>query len=78
YRILNEYGNFGGRSGENMIPGLVSDARRKNLHILNNSWGSRVEINDMSPGEIETALPRVLAAWQRTGCVKRVAGRTFE
>ena len=40
YRILNEYGNFGGRSGENMIPGLVSDARRKNLHILKNSWGS--------------------------------------
>ena len=37
YRILNEYGNFGGRSGEDMIPGLVSDARRKNLHILNNS-----------------------------------------
>jgi len=64
YRILNEYGNFGGRSGEDMIPGLVSEARRKNLHILNNSWGSRVEIDDMSRGEIETALPRELAAWQ--------------
>lgn len=64
YRILNQYGNFGGRSGEAMIPGLVSDARRKNLHILNNSWGSRIEINDISRGEIETTLPRELAAWQ--------------
>ncbi len=64
YRILNASGNFGGQSGENMIPGLVSDARRKNLHIINNSWGSRVEINDISRSEIEAELPRELAAWQ--------------
>ena len=64
YRILNASGNFGGQTGENMIPGLVSDARRKNLYIINNSWGSRVEINDISRSEIEAELPRELAAWQ--------------
>ena len=40
YRILNGSGNFGRQTGENMIPSLVSDARRQNIQIINNSWGS--------------------------------------
>ena len=64
YRILNGSGNFGRQTGENMIPSLVSDARRKNIQIINNSWGSKTEINDISKREIETKLPRELAAWQ--------------
>ncbi len=64
YRILNASGKFGSQTGESMIPSLVSDARRKNVHIINNSWGSRTEINDITKSEIETELPRELAAWQ--------------
>ena len=38
FRILNDYGYFGSRTGEQMIPGVVQSAKRHQVRILNNSW----------------------------------------
>ncbi len=65
YRILDSNGYFGRRTGEQMIPSAVGDARTKNLQLLNNSWGSSVEIDDITKGEIQAALPQELSAWQQ-------------
>jgi hypothetical protein len=64
YRILNALGYFGGKTGNQMVPDVVQASQRHNVTILNNSWGSHTEINDLSKAQIETRLAQELAAWQ--------------
>lgn len=65
YRILNDYGFFGSRTGEQMIPGLVSAALSGRVQLLNNSWASNYEIDDLAKSRISALMPDELAAWQR-------------
>ena len=47
-----------------MVPDVEQASQRHNVTILNNSWGSHTEINDLSKAQIETRLAQELAAWQ--------------
>ena len=64
YRILNSAGYFGGKSANVMVPALLGDADDRDLPVINNSWASIYEINDLSPETIETALNSELAAYR--------------
>lgn len=66
YRILNERGVFGGRSGNVMVPSILSDVGRRNLKVVNNSWASFYEINDFSASVIERSLSGELTAYRQT------------
>ena len=64
YRILNTHGYFGNRTGAEMIPSVVSHATSHDVQILNNSWASSTEINDVSKNVIISALGAELDSWQ--------------
>jgi len=64
YRILNNYGYFGSLKGYQIIPELVTNAGADNVMLLNNSWASTTEINDLPKQTISTALGAELDAWK--------------
>ncbi|MGC6440039.1 MAG: S8 family peptidase [Candidatus Puniceispirillaceae bacterium] len=64
FRILNDYGYFGSRTGEQMIPGVVQSAKRLQVRILNNSWASNYEIDDVSKSDIQSSISAELSAWR--------------
>ncbi len=64
YRILNTNGNFGGRSGAEMIPHIISHSYGREVMVLNNSWASTTEINDVSKSVVSNALGAELGAWK--------------
>jgi len=64
YRILNNYGYFGSRKGYQMIPELVTNANSDQVMLLNNSWASTTEINDLPKQSISSALGAELDAWK--------------
>ena len=56
YRIFNDGGSFGGKTGGEIIPELVSHALSDDVSILNNSWASHYEISDFSRSTIKSVL----------------------
>ena len=64
YRILNEYGYFGGQQGAVMVPEIIQHSNQNQVKILNNSWASTTEINDVSKAVIISALGAELGAWE--------------
>ena len=64
YRILNERGVFGGRSGNVMVPAVLGHVDSHDLSVVNNSWSSIYEINDFSKTTIAAALSAELPAYQ--------------
>ena len=65
YRILNNQGYFGGQSGNHMVPALVSDALADSVQILNNSWASNLEIDDLSKSQIKSLMTPEIQAWSK-------------
>ena len=64
YRIFDGHGTFGSKTGGQIMPSLVSDARHKQIDILNHSWASHYEITDLSKSVISSSLGAELPAWQ--------------
>lgn len=56
YRILNDNGKFGTQSGNIMVPAILGDALSKKLPVINNSWASIYEINDISKPTLDRIL----------------------
>jgi len=65
YRILGSTGTFQGRSGNVMVPGLLGDALARDLPVVNNSWSSYYEIDDMSRSRIEDLLRDEITAYRQ-------------
>lgn len=64
YRILNDRGIFGGRSGNQMVPSVLGQTGQLDVSVVNNSWSSIYEINDLGKATIEASLPQELAAYR--------------
>ena len=64
YRIFDGHGTFGSKTGGQIMPSLVSDARHKQIDILNHSWASHYEITDLSKSVISSSLGAELPAWR--------------
>ncbi|MGC6530313.1 MAG: S8 family peptidase [Candidatus Puniceispirillaceae bacterium] len=64
YRIFDGHGTFGSKTGGQTMPSLVSDARHKQIDILNHSWASHYEITDLSKSVISSSLGAELPAWR--------------
>ena len=65
YRILNDQGVFGGRSGNQMVPAVLGQVGEHGLPVVNNSWASIYEINDLSRTTIVAALAGELTAYRQ-------------
>ncbi|XDZ65531.1 S8 family peptidase [Alphaproteobacteria bacterium LSUCC0684] len=65
YRILGSTGTFQGRSGNVMVPGLLGDALARDLPVVNHSWSSYYEIDDMSRSRIEDLLRDEITAYRQ-------------
>ena len=64
YRILNENGIFGSKTGNQMLPPIMTDVQARGIKIINNSWSSYYEVNDFSGSVIETALDDELQSYR--------------
>jgi len=65
YRILGRTGTFEGRSGNVMVPGLLGDALSRDLPVVNHSWSSYYEINDLAKSRIEDLLRDEITAYRQ-------------
>ena len=65
YRILGRTGTFEGRSGNVMVPGLLGDAMSRDLPVVNHSWSSYYEINDLTRSRIEDLLRDEITAYRQ-------------
>jgi len=65
YRILGRSGTFQGQSGNVMVPGLLGDALARKLPVVNHSWSSYYEINDLTKSRIETLLRDEITAYRQ-------------
>ena len=64
YRIFNDSGSFGSKTGSEIMPELVSHALSDDVSILDNSWASHYEITDFSRSTIQAVLGDELNAWR--------------
>ena len=64
YRILNHSGSFGSRSGNVMVPAVLNSVTANGLPVVNNSWSSIYEIDDLGRDTIAQALAGELSAYQ--------------
>ncbi|MGC6517087.1 MAG: S8 family peptidase, partial [Candidatus Puniceispirillaceae bacterium] len=65
YRIFDDHGGFGGKTGSEIMPVLVNEVIAADISVLNNSWASNYEISDLSKSVIAGALGAELPAWQK-------------
>ena len=63
YRILDALGKFGHQSGNVMIPAILGDASVRKLPVLNNSWASIYEINDIAKSTLDLVLTQELRSY---------------
>lgn len=64
YRILNQFGFFSSRTGNEMLPPIMADIDRRGVKVVNNSWASFYEITDFQGSVIETALDDELTSYR--------------
>ena len=65
YRIFDHNGSFGGKSGGQIVPTLVTRAIDHDIMVLNNSWASNYEVTDFSRSATKSVLGNELGAWQK-------------
>lgn len=63
YRILNADGKFGSQSGNVMVPAILGNARNRDLPVINNSWASIYEINDIPKSSLDQILRQELQSY---------------
>jgi len=63
YRILNADGKFGSQSGNDMVPAILGNARSRGLPVINNSWASIYEINDIPKSSLDQILRQELQSY---------------
>ena len=63
YRILDAFGKFGSQSGNIMLPAILGDAASRQLPVLNNSWASIYEINDIGKSTLDIILEQELRSY---------------
>lgn len=65
YRILNAEGKFGSQSGNVMVPAIFGNAQTRGLPVINNSWASIYEINDISKSSLDNILRQELQSYSQ-------------
>lgn len=65
YRILDALGKFGSQSGNVMVPAILGDATARQLPVLNNSWASIYEINDIAKPTLDLILEQELRSYHQ-------------
>lgn len=65
YRILNADGKFGSQSGNVMVPAILGNAQSRGLPVINNSWASIYEVNDISKSSLDNILRQELQSYSQ-------------
>lgn len=64
YRVLNHAGVFGSAQGNVMIPEVFDNVGGRSLPVVNLSWSSIYEIDDLAQSVLENSLRGELAAYR--------------